>query len=645
MSHHDVLLCDAETIDTLDGRSYLRTGNFYTEGVPERVEGDAHSGNWALRLDADHAFGFTWKCDTLNADQWLDITVWRKGVGSGLVLAAATYPAYFRSSYTVVAREGEWEQLRLQATLPPHLEGEEVKVYTWFGGGDPVLFDDLKITFRPNCERPKPEAEAIQLTFDEVAMKTLSDKRKQAFQAGILRDKKEAEVQAQVRWDDGESTTSQVRLKGDWLDHLQDDKWSYRITKPNGEAWSLQHPGARDYLSEWVFQQALTQEDVLTTGYRFVPVERNGVNMGWYACEEHFTEAFLQRRERSPGPVLKFDETMLWDVKLARLGDDPAFQNYLPLLEASPIVAFDEKRWQKDDPTALEKARALLNAVVADSILASEAIDVARTARYYALCDLFEGWHGLTWHNQRWYYNPETGRLEPVVFDSYSDQGPLNAIGRFFSAYRDDFNHQTYFRREVLYFHFFRDPAFCQAYFEAVETYLSDEWQSAFMNKVNPAVEQWQTAMSPEFPGLTYHWDRLQEQSVTVRYFIDEQFPDGPPESLDFTYDRWEKIGDTCVLFKTPNDLVLQAKAEAHSIRLFLFDCGPVSLVGWGDEPDAPQYTLPQPILLERPKDAQHIRIDGRASHHLPIEGTIPEYLFFRRQNEVKIRSCRVAFP
>ena len=46
--------------------------------------------------------------------------------------------------------------------------------------------------------------------------------------------------------------------------------------------------------------------------------------------------------------------------------------------------------------------------------------DVEKLARYLALIDVTQGYHGLAWHNQRFYYNPVTCTLEPIAFDCYS---------------------------------------------------------------------------------------------------------------------------------------------------------------------------------------------------------------------------------
>ena len=41
-------------------------------------------------------------------------------------------------------------------------------------------------------------------------------------------------------------------------------------------------------------------------------------------------------------------------------------------------------------------------------------------AQFYALCDLGKIRHSYHWHNQRFYYNPITQKLEHIAFDCYA---------------------------------------------------------------------------------------------------------------------------------------------------------------------------------------------------------------------------------
>ena len=81
-------------------------------------------------------------------------------------------------------------------------------------------------------------------------------KRQEALNIGLLVSTEADWVPASIDFG-GESVSVRMRLKGDFTDHLVEDKWSFRIkTRGDGQImgmWrlSIQHPATRNYLWEW----------------------------------------------------------------------------------------------------------------------------------------------------------------------------------------------------------------------------------------------------------------------------------------------------------------------------------------------------------------------------------------------------------
>ena len=78
--------------------------------------------------------------------------------------------------------------------------------------------------------------------------------------------------------------------------------------------FSIHRASTRNYIDEWIAHKIAEQEDVLTTTYDFTNVHVNGINYGLYAVEEHFEKQLLESRNRREGPILKFDETGMWQM-------------------------------------------------------------------------------------------------------------------------------------------------------------------------------------------------------------------------------------------------------------------------------------------------------------------------------------------
>jgi hypothetical protein len=110
-------------------------------------------------------------------------------------------------------------------------------------------------------------------------------------------------VPALVRHD-GRAIPVRIRLKGDLVDHLEGDKWSFRIiarqdsTILGMKQFSVQNPQTRDFLNERVYHEIMRREGIIALRYEFVDVTVNGRDLGIYALEESFETRLIENNER-----------------------------------------------------------------------------------------------------------------------------------------------------------------------------------------------------------------------------------------------------------------------------------------------------------------------------------------------------------
>ena len=69
--------------------------------------------------------------------------------------------------------------------------------------------------------------------------------------------------------------------------------------------------------------------------------------------------------------------------------------------------------------------RKLLSDFRQGSISASNAFDLKKVAKLYALTNIADSPHSLRWKNVRFYYNPIINRLELIGYNAY---GPTNEV-------------------------------------------------------------------------------------------------------------------------------------------------------------------------------------------------------------------------
>jgi hypothetical protein len=151
-------------------------------------------------------------------------------------------------------------------------------------------------------------------------MKKIMEKRAMALQSNLLVQTEDDLVPATIQYND-RNVRVEIRLKGDHVDHLDgEDKWSYRVHVRGDDhlfgmrRFSLQHPKTRDYQYERMFFETVRLFDVLTPRYRYVYLIQNGRDQGIMALEEHFSKELLESLGRCEGVIIRFDESLYWQV-------------------------------------------------------------------------------------------------------------------------------------------------------------------------------------------------------------------------------------------------------------------------------------------------------------------------------------------
>ncbi len=250
---------------------------------------------------------------------------------------------------------------------------------------------------------------------------------------GVHLSNSDFEVPANIRYNK-KNYKAKIRLKGDWLDHIIGEKWSFKInisgdnTLFGMEEFSIQHPYTRNYIYEWIWHKALKKEDVLALRFDFIDVSVNGKHKGIYALEEHFEKRLLEHNNRREGPILKFNEDLLWKDRARAYVGEPESAFF-----SSNVEAFGVNKIMTDPTLKKEFLNAfnLLTLYRENKIEVSKVFDIQRLAKLYAISDLFGANHAAIYHNYRFYYNPITSLLEPIAFDGIAGHLIEDLIGNY----------------------------------------------------------------------------------------------------------------------------------------------------------------------------------------------------------------------
>ncbi len=307
-----------------------------------------------------------------------------------------------------------------------------------------------------------PTAERLDIDIPLESYEKLLAKREQAIASkGPLIASDADFVPARVRWDNA-NVKVDLRLKGFSPQHWSGDQWSLRI-RVKGEAsvmgmkrFAIHDPVTQQYLHQWLFLEAARSEGILVPKFEFVEVSINGSRPRIYALEEDPSQELVVRNNHREGVIVRFEDDLHFQEKAADARLGYSLDAVMRSFPTSPIEPIPAGKTFKDPvlKKQFEHAVSLLEGFRRGTIPTSQAFDAQKLAVFFALSDLFGAPHGVTWASPRFYYNPVTTRLMPILYDnepgadisflasnfpplsfggSYFEGGPTQFLTRIFS--------------------------------------------------------------------------------------------------------------------------------------------------------------------------------------------------------------------
>ncbi len=589
------LQCDAE--QSINGTFF--SDGYKFKGGHTQNDSLARSGTHSSKIDKQSPYGLGYDLHQIQKGDRYKVRVWRYSprnqTGYLVVSAKNSKNFYVQEELSISKESSGWELVEILFNVPKDKDLDLLKIYTYSSIKDnkSVFFDDLSIEritdlVQASDTSNTPLTPHFDLKIEEKYMTKLQEKRKAAFNNGILITEDDDWVNAYIGGKE-KDTPIKLRLKGDWLDHLEGDRWSFRIKAKAPYSWnrlitfSIQSPHTRSFLREWFFHKFLERVDVLTPRYGFIRVSLNGKDLGVYAYEEHFDKQLPEFKQRREGPIVKLTEDAMWasHKKQHDLLGGISFADYSQnAYLASEIRPFKEKKTLANPTLAkqFDIAKNLMHQYKYDLQSASEIFDIDRLTKYYAIMDICQAYHGFTWHNQRFYYNPVTSKLEPIGFDGYGDHLVKFSGGPFIGYYHkpDGYISDTY--RNLL-----EDRNFYSKYIQYLYQFSKQEYLQNLLLDLESDLLQLEVFLQEEYPDYQFEKEAIRERARKLNALV---FP--IPEIALKAYRQSQ----------TGNQLAL--KVNNHH-------CLPLQIVGFGkNEQD----------ILEKPTSP--ITIYSQARNELP---------------------------
>lgn len=374
-----------------------------------------------------------------------------------------------------------------------------------------------KYVSAPEFEQKTP-LNFIQLTFGNKQYDKLKEKRDKAVSVKILETKDSDYVPATITYN-GTEYRAEVRLKGDWTDHLQGDKWSFRIKLKDDKTilgmrkFSIHHPKTRGYINEWLYHKVIKEEEIIGLRYGFLEgavhiKQENSSNfvnkeVGIYAIEETFDKRTVESNKRKESVILKFTEDYWWsEVKKSLSVGRPSGIHWSRFMTGAnlPISMFSESKMLQDSTMFdyFKLSKNLLHQVRAGEIPISEVFDLKKLALQNALLNLFGGTHGNYIINLRFYYNPITSKLEPIAFDGNSGERLEEYVDFFFLREEKD----SVYLKELAY---------------AIEKVAKPDYLQSFLDVNQEEISEYEKLFKKEFRTTGLSLDNLEHNQGILK--------------------------------------------------------------------------------------------------------------------------------
>ena len=522
--------CDLES----ESRGFFLADSFQFDGGALQSSRKSRSQKHSLKLNSKNPYGLTTHFVPSDYSASYHLTVWRHNpnkVDSWLVAASTNAKEFYQANKGDDVRPNEdgWEQLHLVFQIPQ--EVDSLKLYCYAGGnGDPVWFDDFRFEITDLTQMADTfDIPRLDLRISDESFRKIQQKRDDAWRKGLLVTSDDDWVKAKMLFEESEMKTK-IRLKGDWLDHLKGTKWSFRIKIKDPDAlWGMktinvQRPETRGFLREWDYHRWLEHNDILTPHYRFVLLSLNDRVLGFYALEEHFEKELVEARNRREGPILKFNEERFWagmnrQFQAMGKGKFPLSNNKEDAYWASDIVAFKESAILANPnlQKQFDRGISLMAKFKYGQGPIESIFDVEQLGKYLAIVELTGAYHSLTWHNQRWYYNPLSDRLEPIGFDGFTEMPPSLLPGSTILA--DDV-----FRQQKEPFEpfrqFFENESVLASYVKNLMVFTDSSYLTKFYDSVKIQMDTYEKLFRKEYFNYHIDWRAQKDRIYRIRLSI-----------------------------------------------------------------------------------------------------------------------------
>jgi len=563
------IICDVENVDG----DKLIYKDYIFNGAEKRTTEESHSGSYSIYTGKGKKYGMSYELKNPKPGTTYIARVWRKTLyktRARVVIKSSDNKISKGSDKVIRIGSNGWEQIEVTYEYLGGLADDQSLIMFCYVNSDTAeaYFDDLTINEKSKSGGLDKLENSVHLYLDAKALNKINKKREVALQTGILKSADDDFVKAKLTDNDSAKYDVKLRLKGDWTDHLGGDYWSYRVKMPADQSWNR-----------------------LTT----------------FSLQDPKTV------------ILKYGEDIFWEERMRNDGSNiyygTLYDAEAQAYKLGKTLASPKLKEQFDEGIKL------LDAYRYNRKPIDEIFDIERYAKLFAIAEILEAYHGLIWHNQRFYYNPISTKLEPIGYDGYTDNGPYKMYSKlFFGEFKTSTSGDYY---DEHYKYLFKDRLFNESYVKYLLEFSQPDYLESFFKKYSSEMDLYLTMMLDRDINYNYDQSKIFTRAASIRKNI---IPYG-----DFSMKAYRKGDEIFVSNRHPLPLTLLGSGPnklrvVHEIDTLLYTA---------TRTGAPVFV---PVIIPKNHKYIYFQLDGHNEIYTsPIQSwTAPGVILGEFESEVK---------
>lgn len=371
-----------------------------------------------------------------------------------------------------ISKKDGWEQKECLVHLPMLDDKTKVEIVIWKPKNKIAWVDDLHIQ-----ELKKVETDdLLKLKIKGEEFENFQTYREKAAHKAIIATENKKWVKGSLN-----GIQTKLKLKGDWTDHIKEGIWSKKLSSkeellPGLKSFNIQAPIVRNFHKEWIFFELCKENGLATPFYDFSYVSFNGSDPMYCALEDNFGNNYVKRKTGDKAPVLRFYEDHIFPYFVYSWSHSNTHSLHF---ETSYIYPFNKDYYSGKGKETFTKAAGGLRDLINGNL---QIADFDKWATLFAITSLTKSYHGLAWHNQRYFMN-EGGKIEPIPYDGNTPKGDAESWNKG-KAILGDFRGVNEYPENPMYFfqlNLMKDSAFRAIYVAKLKQISKSEYLKAFI--------------------------------------------------------------------------------------------------------------------------------------------------------------------